>query len=92
MRESVKELVGVCSRVLALDEPTYEFGARQVPGQEGDYSAALDDPVETKPETMPSYAATSAVNGNHGLTGACEQHCRAEQLCNAASECRQRTR
>jgi SAM-dependent methyltransferase len=35
MRNSIKDLVKICSETLYLPEPTYEFGALQVPGQEG---------------------------------------------------------
>jgi SAM-dependent methyltransferase len=35
MRESIKEFVKICSKILLIDEPIYEFGAMQVPGQEG---------------------------------------------------------
>ncbi len=35
MRESVKELVGIVAEALPVGEPIVEFGALQVPGQEG---------------------------------------------------------
>jgi len=35
MRESVKQFVRVCTSTLPIPEPIYEFGALQVPGQEG---------------------------------------------------------
>lgn len=35
MRQSVKEFVGICAETLPIQEPIYEFGALQVPGQEG---------------------------------------------------------
>jgi SAM-dependent methyltransferase len=35
MRGSVKQFVKVCTGTLSLPEPIYEFGALQVPGQEG---------------------------------------------------------
>jgi hypothetical protein len=35
MREQIKEFVKMCTETLPLFEPVYEFGALQVPGQEG---------------------------------------------------------
>ncbi|MHC4619004.1 MAG: methyltransferase domain-containing protein [Planctomycetota bacterium] len=35
MRRYIKEFVGICAETLPLAEPIYEFGALQVPGQEG---------------------------------------------------------
>jgi SAM-dependent methyltransferase len=35
MRELIKDFVALCVRTLPLAEPIYEFGALQVPGQEG---------------------------------------------------------
>lgn len=35
MRKSIRDLVRVASRTLPIVEPVYEFGALQVPGQEG---------------------------------------------------------
>lgn len=35
MRKSIKEFVKICAETLPLSEPIYEFGALQVPGQEG---------------------------------------------------------
>lgn len=34
MRESIKQLVKICSEILPISEPIYEFGSLQVPGQE----------------------------------------------------------
>ncbi len=35
MRDFIKEFVGICAQTLPLEEPIYEFGSLQVPGQEG---------------------------------------------------------
>jgi SAM-dependent methyltransferase len=35
MRQIVKDFVAIVARSLPIDEPVYEFGALQVPGQEG---------------------------------------------------------
>ena len=35
MQRSIKEFVGICSTTLPLPDPIYEFGSRQMPGQEG---------------------------------------------------------
>lgn len=35
MRESIRRLVHICADTLPISEPIYEFGALQVPGQEG---------------------------------------------------------
>lgn len=35
MRESIKRFVRICADTLPIAEPIYEFGALQVPGQEG---------------------------------------------------------
>lgn len=35
MREQIKEFVKMCIETLPISEPIYEFGALQVPGQEG---------------------------------------------------------
>lgn len=35
MRRLVKEFVEICSKTLPISEPIFEFGALQVPGQEG---------------------------------------------------------
>jgi len=35
MRASIKKFVEICSQVLPIQEPIYEFGSRQVEGQEG---------------------------------------------------------
>lgn len=35
MRPMVKKFVGICSHVLSLQEPIYEFGSYQVPGHKG---------------------------------------------------------
>jgi SAM-dependent methyltransferase len=35
MRESIKEFVEICGACLPIEEPIYEFGSMQVPGQEG---------------------------------------------------------
>ena len=35
MRKSIKDLVGIVSRTLPIEDPIYEFGAYQVEGQEG---------------------------------------------------------
>jgi len=35
MRESIKQFVRICAKTLPISEPVYEFGALQVPGQEG---------------------------------------------------------
>jgi SAM-dependent methyltransferase len=35
MRELIKEFVSICAQTLPLEEPIYEFGSLQVPGQEG---------------------------------------------------------
>lgn len=35
MRQSAKDFVGLCARSLPIGEPVFEFGAVQVPGQEG---------------------------------------------------------
>lgn len=35
MRESIKEFVKIVSRCFPINEPIYEFGSYQVPGQEG---------------------------------------------------------
>jgi SAM-dependent methyltransferase len=35
MRPSIKQFVRVCSKAVPIQEPIFEFGAMQVPGQEG---------------------------------------------------------
>jgi len=35
MRPSIKKFVQICGETLPIQEPVYEFGAMQVPGQEG---------------------------------------------------------
>ncbi len=35
MREAIKQFVEICAATLPIAEPVYEFGALQVPGQEG---------------------------------------------------------
>jgi len=35
MRESIKQFVKMCSEILPISEPIYEFGSLQVPSQEG---------------------------------------------------------
>jgi len=35
MKQLVREFVRTCSKMLPIPEPIYEFGSRQVPGQEG---------------------------------------------------------
>ncbi len=35
MRELIKHFVSICAETLPISEPIYEFGALQVPGQEG---------------------------------------------------------
>jgi SAM-dependent methyltransferase len=35
MRELIKEFVRICAEMLPLEEPIYEFGSLQIPGQEG---------------------------------------------------------